>query len=233
MKRFLGSGGAFIIATLLSATATHAQYRSFVTRDAGFYWWLDTGAVIPEDGHISDFGGFTSGQKVQYDVGFGLDVAGGYAFNRYFATELQLGGTWNSFSSVEGASIHDTSLSTVPILANVVLQYPIPRTVVVPYIGAGVGGAATIFDTDDFYMPVPGGSVSLHGSQSDFVFAWQGIAGVRFDLNQWMSLGVRYRYLYTDSSTYSFESYHHGPDFDLDLSSFHSHLVALIFQMKF
>jgi opacity protein-like surface antigen len=104
----------------------------------------------------------------------------------------------------------------------------------VPYIGGGVGGAATFFDTDGFYRPVPGGSVTLHGSDSDFVFAWQGLAGVRLDVNNTMSVGLGYRFLYADPSTFSFDSYHHGgPPLDLGLSAFESHFVALTFKLKF
>ncbi len=222
------------LGVLLSATATQAQQRSFITEDAGFYWWIDMEATIPEDGHITEFGGWSSGQTVTYDVGGGLDLAAGYAFNKYVATELQVGGTWNSISSIEGDSVNDTSFATAPILANVLLQCPIPRTRLVPYLGAGVGGAATVFDTAGFSRPVPGGSVTLYGSDEDFVFAWQGFVGVRVELNDRMSIGLGYRYLHADASSYSFESCYAGqPDFALGLSSYESHIAAITFWMRF
>src|SRR5262249_13708526 len=136
--------------------------------------------------------------------------------------------------SVEGASLHDTSFGTLPILANLVLQYPIPRTIVVPYIGGGVCGAATFFDTDSFYVPVPVGAASLHGVDEDFVFAWQGNAGVRLQLDNHTSVGLSYRYLHVDPSTYNFDSWHHGgPSLDLGFSSHESHFVGLTFLMRF
>jgi opacity protein-like surface antigen len=232
MKSLLVSIATLTVGALLTATPAHAQYRSFVTGDSGFYCAVDGLVTIPEDGHITTFGPWPAGQKLTYDVGGGLDVGFGYAFNKYLATELQLGATWNYIDSVEGVHLHDTYYGSAPILANIVLQYPIPQTIVVPYIGAGVGGAATWFHTDNFYQPVPGGSVTLHGDDSDFVFAWQGSAGVRFQLSDKMSVGLGYRYMHVDSSTFSFGS-HHGPDLDLGISAFDTHMATISFHMKF
>jgi opacity protein-like surface antigen len=234
MKRFITSLGLLSLGALFSTMTARAQYRSFSTGDSGFYWSFDAGAAIPMDGHITEFGPFATGQKVSYDVGFGGDIGGGYAFNKYVSAELQLGGTWDHINSVEGASLHDTTFSTLPILANLVLQYPIPQTRLVPYIGGGVGGAATFFDTDEFYQTVPGGFVSIHGSDSDFVFAWQGLAGLRLQLNSRMSVGVGYHFLYLDPSHFTYPSYHqHEPDLHVGFSSFESHLATLTFQFKF
>jgi len=228
------SVGALTLGAFLFSPTTHAQPRSFITDDAGFYWWIDAGATIPQDGHLTEFGGWTSGQTVKYDVGGGLDVAAGYAFNQYIATELQFGGTWNSIDSIEGGAVDDTYFATAPILANLVLQCPIPRTRLVPYLGAGVGGAATVFDTDGFTLPAPGGSVTLYGSEADFVFAWQAFAGLRFELNDRMSIGLTYRYLTVDDSTYGFDSWVPGdPDLDLGFSNHESHFAAISFRMSF
>ena len=234
MKRLLACLGMLTAATLLPSGITHAQTRNFITSDAGAYWWVDAGAAIPQDGHLTEFGIWNSGQKVSYDVGCALDLGLGYAFNKYVSTELQWGGTWNEIHSVEGASLNDTSFGTMPILANLILQYPIPQTRVVPYVGGGVGGAATFFDTDGFYAHVPGGAVEIHGSDSDFVFAWQGLAGVRVDLNRQASLGLGYRFLYADASSFSYDSWYHGaPNLNVKFSSFESHIVSLTFRMKF
>src|SRR3954468_19272359 len=106
MKHLLGSLGALTIAALLQLPTANAQ--SFITRDAGWYWRAEMGATIPQDGTITEFGQWSSGQKVSYDTGFGLDASFGYFFNRYLATEIEAGGTWNYINSVEGVSLHDT-----------------------------------------------------------------------------------------------------------------------------
>ncbi len=249
MKSLVAIFAAFALSALVSATTAHAQYRGFSTGDAGFYWGMDVGPTIPQDGKLTDFAGLNTSQDIEYDVGIRLNMAGGYAFNQHFATELELGWSLNTIDSIDGADIRDTWFSTVPILANVVLQYPIPRTVLVPYIGAGVGGAATVFETDGLFQPLPGGGggggvgpaggartggVVLHGSDSDFVFAWQAKAGLNFDLNEMISLGVAYRFLWIDESSYSYEAaWFRGPDLDFGISKHLSHTVALTFQMRF
>lgn len=249
MKPLVATLGAFTLAALVSATTAHAQYRSVSTGNAGFYWGLDVGPTMAEDGHLTDFGGVGSSQEIDYDVGIRMNMAGGYAFNQNFATELELGWSLNTIDSIQGADISDTWFSTVPILANVVLQFPIPRTVLVPYIGAGVGGAVTIFDTDGLFQPLPGGGgaggvgvagppgpagVVLHGSDSDFVFAWQAKAGLNFELNDMISLGIGYRFLWIDESSYSYEAaWFRGPDLNFGISKHLSHTVALTFQMRF
>ena len=234
MNQTVPSLCALTLGVVVSVTTTHAQHRGFAADSAGFYWWFDGGATIPEDGHLTEFGASSSGQTVTYDVGAGLDLAAGYAFNNYVATELQIGATWNSISSIEGAAVHDTYFSTAPILVNAVLQYPIPGTRFVPYAGAGAGGAATMFDTDGLSRPVPGGSVTLYGSETDFVFAWQWFAGVRVELDNRMFIGLGYRYLHADASTFSFGSCCYGaPEFDLGLSSHESHMALITLGMRF
>lgn len=235
MKKLLTATGAFAFAALAFTSSSFAQHRSFITSDAGFYYTVDGGATIPMDGNVTRFGSFSSGQKVDYGVGAGFDLAGGYAFNKYFAVEIQTGWTWNPINSIEGAlAVNDTSMSAVPFLANAVVELPIPRTIVVPYLGAGVGGAFTVFDTDGYTRAVPGGTVSLYDSSSDFVFAWQAFAGVRFQLNDKMTLGVGYRYLYTGASTFDYGSFFGGgPTLYLGLSSYQTHQASITFQMKF
>jgi len=230
MRNFL-TLGTITIGTLLQPTTVRAQYRSFVTEDASWFWRVDGGASIAEDGKITEFAGANTGQKVTYDTGLAATAGFGYFYNKYVATELEVGFVGSYLNSVQGASIHDTSFGSIPILANVILQYQIPRTIVVPYIGAGVGGAATYFNAHDYYQPVPGGSVSLHGNENDFVFAWQLQAGMRFNLNHNSSVGFAYRYLHMDPSRFDFESDSHGPDLAIGFSEFKSHLVTLSWMM--
>lgn len=221
---------------LFAALSGFGQQRSFITKDSGPYWRVDVGSTIPQDGHLTEFGGLTSGNKIRYDVGFGLDAAVGYAFNKYVAAELETGWTWNGIDSIEGLQVDDTSISTIPILANVVLQYPIPRTLVVPYIGAGVGGAGTIFDTDGVFYQTSSGGLGFIGTSSDFVFAYQGFAGVRIKVNDQMQFGVAYKYYATDRSTFGEDTdyyYYYGPELHLGISDQAIHMAMLTFTFKF
>ena len=47
-------------------------------------------------------------------------------------------------------SSDNSRLYNVPFLVNATLSFPIPRTNIIPYVGAGVGGADVVFDTDNF-----------------------------------------------------------------------------------
>jgi len=233
MKNKLTYLCASAVVGLLPA-ATQGQMQNFITQDAGWYWGADIGGTVAQDGHLTQFGNRSVSDPVEYGAGIGMDLSAGYAFNRYFALEVQTGWTWNPINSIQGGSVYDTSLSTVPFMANAVLRLPIPRTRIVPYVGAGVGGALTVFDTDGYTRWTSGGSVTLYDSASDFVFAWQAFAGVRLELNDQMSVGIGYRYLAVDPSSYSFESdYYGGPTVKIGFSALQSHLAAITFNMKF
>jgi opacity protein-like surface antigen len=234
MKTTMKSLAMATVVLFLAAPLARAQHRSFITRDAGPYFSFDMGPTFPQDGSITEFTGFASGNRVSYDVGLGMDFAGGYAFNKWVAAELAFGWTWNSISSIEGMNLDSTTLFNAPIFANVILQYPIPRTRVVPYLGGGVGGAATVFDTEGLYRPAYPGTLSVYGNDSDFVFSYQGFAGVRVDLNDKMSLGLGYKYLAVDSSSYTFPSYYYGyPDLHIGLSAQQVHLITFSFTAKY
>jgi opacity protein-like surface antigen len=207
----------------------HAQGRSFITADAGPYTKFEIGPTFQTDGTLTKFTGIPGGSAINYDVGFNFDVAVGYAFNKYFSVEGEFGWNGNQISSVQGVSQQSTDLYNVPFVANVVLQYPIARTRVVPYLGGGVGGSVSVFDTDAF----SNGAVTLVGSTSDFVLAYQAFAGVRIEINETMFAGVGYKYFATGDSTFSYESVFGGPDVDIGVSGGGTHMVLFSFNWKF
>ena len=207
-----------------------AQQWQFITREAGPYITAEAGGNIPEGGGLTDFGGFAAGAQVNYDPGATLNLAAGYQFNPYLAAEVQTGWNVNSIDSIPGFVVSDTYFSSVPILVNAVFQWPIPRTILVPFIGGGVEGAATFFDTD--YMD--NGAVTLVGGDSDFVFAWQAFAGLRFNLNDHLSAGVAYKYFNTEDSSYHYPPlYYYGPDLRLGFEGMRLHQIVLTCTLKF
>jgi opacity protein-like surface antigen len=225
----LAAGGV----VLLAAHDARAQHGGFITRDGGPYFRAAAGGNLTEDGRITKFTPGPSGGSIDFDPGFNVNAAIGFAFNQYFAAEFEFGGSGNEIHSVKGLSISDTFLYNAPFLANVVLQYPIPRTIVTPYLGAGGGGSITAFDTDYFSNNTPGSPV-LVGSDSDVVFAWQVFAGLRFDLNEHMSLGAGYKYFVTGDSSYTYPPFHsQGPDVHLGIEGTRSHMIMFVFNMKF
>jgi len=161
---------------------------------AGLYLNAGAGVSIAEKVNVNKFGVPTSGVKADFDPGVRLSVAGGYSLNKFLGAELETGFIYNSVKSVTGAGSVDASLSHVPIIANVVLRYEQPDVKWVPYAGAGAGGDLSILTLDNV------GNVD--GTSSSFEFAWQAFAGVRYKLNEKMSIGAGYKYYSVDNATW-------------------------------
>jgi OOP family OmpA-OmpF porin len=215
---------------LLVPFAVAAQYQSIMPRDAGPYYRFNFGPTFPEDGRLTTFDTFSAGNTVSYDIGFALEGAVGYAFNRWVEAELELGWRWNEIGQIQGFALQETFLNQVSFMANVVLQYPVHGLRVVPYIGGGVGGAATLFDTDG----LSNGVVTVGGSDADFVFAYQGFAGLRFVINGQMSVGGGYKYFASDGSTYHLGPIVCcGPELQVGFDRVPIHMVLLNFTLKF
>jgi opacity protein-like surface antigen len=227
MKTILLAGvGAALV---LAATPGFAQFRNFVTSDAGMYSRFEMGPTFRQNGDMTDFGGFPTGNGVSYDVGFAFDAVFGYAFNKWFGLEGEFGWNGNTINSVQGIQEQDTYVYEVPFLANVAFQIPLPRTKLIPYLGGGVGGSWSIFDTDLY----SNGAATVVGNESDFVLAYQAFAGLRYEINEQMSAGVGYKFFATGSPTYSFEPAFGGPDFDVGFTGSRSHMILFSFVWKF
>lgn len=227
--RLASSLGALSLCLLLPASA-QPQYQ--LPEGAGPYGGLFIGPTFTEKGKMNYFGGLPGG-KVDYDAGLATQASIGYAFNRYLAADFEFGFIGAEISSVEGYYSYNTYLDNMPFLVNVSLRYPIPRTIVTPYIGAGAGGTVTIFSTDGFgdYLDY----ATLYGSDEDVVFAWQAFAGLRFDLNRNMVLGIGYRYFASEDSSFSYPPYYpyYGPNLNLGFEGVRTHSVLLSFEYRF
>jgi len=219
------------LAICLGAPAAGAQGLRFSTEGAGPYFRTEVGPTFYQDGTLNKFGGSVR-KDVEFDTGFTFDAAIGYAFNKYLATDFEFGFIGADINSVKGFFVYDnTTLYNAPFLANITFSYPIPRTIVTPYIGGGVGGSLTVFDTDGF-----GNSTdAVFGDDTDFVFAWQAFAGLRFDLNKHMSLGLGYKFFSTEDTSFSYPPLYPGTgsNFRVGFDGVKSHSVLFTFQMKF
>lgn len=231
VHRYLIIPNLVALAICLGAPTAGAQGLRFSTEGAGAYFRTEIGPSFYQDGRLTKFGGSTK-SDVEFDVGYSLDAAVGYAFNKYLAADFEFGFNGTTIDSVNGFfNNDDTFFYNAPFLVNVTFSYPIPRTIITPYIGAGVGGSVTVFDTDGF----GNGSTTVFGDDSDVVFAWQAFAGLRFELNKQMSLGLGYKYFSTEDTSFSYPPLFpgSGPDFHLGFDGVKSHSVLFVFQMKF
>ena len=216
--------GMIALSLCLGTSVAQAQYYYYLPRDAGPQLLLDVGPSFFQDSRLTQFGGSAS-SPVNFETGLAFDVAFGWAFNKYVATDFELGYIGAKLNSVPGYYSDNTRLYNIPFLVNVTFSYPIAHTILVPYVGAGVGGADMIFDTDSF----SDGADTVVGSEDDVVLAGQVFAGMRFQLSQNFSLDLGYKYFATGDPTFTYP-----PDnFNVGFRGVRTHSILLSLVWKF
>ncbi len=189
--------------------------------DQGFYFKADAGLALVQDvdvksignaigsvafpfaGTLSDpvdvlgvtipAGTYTVNKpKVSFDPGLRVDLIGGYNVSETVALELEAGLLYNSLDKITISGTQDTvpfsksfklnaNLWQVPVLVNGVYTFKLDSKFK-PFLGAGVGGVWTCVE----------GSGE---SESDFTFAYQAMAGVKYELSNTMDIGLTYKFL--------------------------------------
>jgi opacity protein-like surface antigen len=187
---------------LCSATAVLTALPLQAAEQAA-YLTLDGGVSLMQDVKIES-------AKLGMDTGYRVDLAGGYELNQWAAIELESGFIYNEFKDSNG----DAWLGMVPILANAVFRYE-NQTKFVPFVGAGAGGAFSILQA-----PID--------SDTDFVFAWQLMAGVDYKIGKNMCLGVKYKYFSTCDQSYDI-----GNGAGIKLKDIATHSVGVAFTWHF
>ncbi len=143
------------------------------------------GVTQPSDWDITGDGINT---KQESDLGFAGAIALGTTFSDNWRAEGELSysnANVDSFSGTNGSG--ETSM--FGLMFNGYLDIP-TGTKWTPYIGAGAGVAVVNFDG---LSPVGGSRIS----DSEHVFAYQGIAGVTYKIDDRMGLFTEYRYVGT------------------------------------
>lgn len=82
-------------------------------------------------------------------------------------------------------ALDDFSLYQVPVLANFLYTFPL-ESKFKPFVGVGAGGVFVMVDTGD-------------DSESDFVFAYQAMAGCSYAIRENFDVGISYKFLGTSS----------------------------------
>ncbi len=195
--------------------------------DHGFYFRGGIGPVLAHQTDVNEFFGPVSGVKVKYDPGLRVNVAGGYQFCGYFSAELESGLIHNSIKSITGSPDTDASLANVPLLVNAVFQFPLESRFV-PYFGFGVGGSTSVLDVDHATLP---GKPTLHGTDSDAVWAVQGFTGFRYEFADNMGVGFGYKFLATGEPKWDVLSV--GPSGKIGFENARTHAFMAEFTLKF
>ncbi|MDB6031359.1 MAG: putative outer rane channel [Verrucomicrobiales bacterium] len=191
-----------------------------------FYFNADAGGTIAKDVNLRSFFGATPGEKVKFDPGVRFGAAGGYNFCPIGGIEFETGFMHNTVRRLgSGTGNGDAELSHVPLMANLVLRYDQGNCPVIPYIGAGAGGDISVVNLDH----VTFNSVFADGSDATIQFAWQAFGGLRYKLNDKMSVGASYKYYRTDPASWEFAGVKDG--IQIGRSEVHGFMVE--FNMKF
>lgn len=163
----------------------------------------------------------SGGKSASFNPGARGGFSVGYDLSDCFAVELETGAIWNSVDKVGGQSLSsgaNADLYQVPLLANLIYKTPV-KSGFSAFFGAGAGGIASIFSanspgTPSTPPPVGTGAVArvigtfkstggigsgsgFSGSDTDYTFAYQGVAGVKYAFCKNMDIGITYKFLGT------------------------------------
>ena len=142
--------------------------------------------------------GISTPLKIHPGEGFAAGVDGGYEFQSGLRLEGELVYRRHDLNSATSAGVTSPthgSLDNLAIMGNALYDFN-NATKFTPYVGAGVGAAR--LHLDDFNSV---GSPGL--SASDWRLAYQGIAGVRYTIDQNWSASLDYRYFATTDPRFS------------------------------
>ncbi|TAN70274.1 MAG: porin family protein, partial [Magnetospirillum sp.] len=165
-----------IAAAVLAAVPALAQ--------AEWYTGIDAGATYLQDSKNSGSG---LGYKSESDMGWIVQGQVGYAFGPW-KVEGELSYRSNGIDKVGGTSGSGETTALAPMI-NGIYEF-LPQSQWHPFVGVGIGAAL-----------VDAGKVKQSGVDrykgDDWQFAYQGFAGVGFDVSKNVELKAQYRYFAT------------------------------------
>src|SRR5215472_560356 len=111
----------------------------YVPSDSGVYFRLIGSPTFYQNGLLQSFTATgvngPQNQPVTYDTGYSFNGAIGYAFDKYWALDFEGGYTEATINNIPGYFANNSYISNVPFIVNGVFSFPIPHTIMVPYIG--------------------------------------------------------------------------------------------------
>ena len=198
---------AMVTAGLLGLVAAPVS-----AQDKGPYIEGTAGISLPEDSEVSAGGVSTD---VSLDNGFAGGLAVGNAYGNGFRTEFEIGFHSNDLDRSPSTSINGDT-QAISLMVNGLYDFAVDSRFK-PFVGVGLGGARVSVDADTY--PNVLGAVD----DSDIGFAWQGMAGVAYQIDDQLSASLRYRYFSVPSVNMSTSG---GSTFETDYAS-HDIMVGL------
>lgn len=212
------------LALLGSATQGFAATTTPSQGSPSIRGWYEAGGAIIDDASLNGFAGEpVAGSTVEFDTGFWFGLGLGHEISRFVALEVEGGFQYNQIKSISGATSGDGKLYQVPIMANLVLQYP-NKSGLVPMIGGGAGAVGCFLDANNITV----GGTTIDGTEDSWTFGYQGYAGLAYQISPSMTLGVTYHYLVADGPSWSVR-----PAGSISLDKFVNQSLSLNFGFKF
>lgn len=184
MKAFLRVMVAFGLATVVARGQEQDRTNRWsVTADAG--------ASYPMNVNIQ------GGDSITFYRGFRVDGGVGYGLTKTLSVGLEAGVIGNTVDKIGGEAVASyggtASIYQVPLLANIFFTPPL-KSIIKPYVGAGLGGVATVANLD-----TPLGNVN----DTDITFCFQGTAGVKCTATEHLEVSIAYKFLGTLDHSWS------------------------------
>jgi opacity protein-like surface antigen len=210
-------GAAFCLFAA-NAAATDWTHNMYLKGDVG-------GAFRPNTIIHESFGNTA---YTTYKAGIRADIALGYDISDSWALELSTGIIWNSMDKVNGVPLnaYDETFDTyiIPNLVNVIYKVP-TKSSWSPYVAVGIGSVVSIADIN---------AGNYHGrnpdlSDSDFTFAYQAEAGVKYSLTKNVSVSIDYKFLGTLAQSWYMRSFSNH----LETDAIYTHAVLVNLCWKF
>ncbi len=173
-----------LLSAVVAASSAYAQDMSSTPQ--GLYLGLGADYSMPRDTNISGTG-IDVNRDLKNTVG-GM-AALGWSYGNNWRTEAELQYRSNDAKPSGDATVWNTMVNGYYDFNNIGLGR------FAPYLGAGVGAAHVDFGN------VPAGTSTL--DDKDWVFAYQGIAGVGYQLTDQLNLFADYRYLGSLDGSYN------------------------------
>jgi opacity protein-like surface antigen len=178
-----------------------------------FFLGAGAGVAFMQDLTLKD----TGGAKMSFDPGARFDLSLGYRLTESLNADFQTGFLYNSVDRIAGVSLGDVGASAdfyqIPLLVGLNYTFPIHGPIKA-FLGADVGGVIGRFNASS-----PGGKIE----HTDFTFGYQGTAGIKYEFNDQIDLGLAYQFLGTTD-------HHFGSGTSSDGTMAHCFIIC--FQMK-
>jgi opacity protein-like surface antigen len=196
-----------LVAAIAAVSMIHAD---LAVAEEGFYIEAHGGGVMLTDSDIHVDGGGSG--DIEFDNGYMIGGALGYAFEQGFRIEGAMDYRHNDIDDNTASG----NVNSLAGMFNGIFQLPVDFPVK-PYIGAGLGLANIRMDANAF------GSKFL--DDDDTVFAYQGMAGITYEVNPAVAVGAGYIYFATQDATVKTKA---GTGFDAEYAS-HNFMIQLRF----